>query len=344
MTNSVAVDRVVDFDDPSWNEFVIGHDHGTCFHLLEWAKIAAVVGGWEPYYLIAQVQGKVCGVLPLVHVKNRFTREALVSTPFCVYGGVVANDEHTRTVLENAASELARKLRVTHLEVRQRRHSNVDWRTSDLYFSFRKTLLENEEENMAAIPRKQRAMVRKGIKAGLTAEFGHDVETFYELFSIGMRNLGTPVYPQRLFDALVEVFGDMVEIVIVRHQNKPIAGVLSFSFRDEVLPYYSGSISEARAIAGFDFMYWELMRSAVAKGFRQFDFGRSMRDSGAFAFKKNWGFEPQPLNYQYDLISGGRLPVKDPDQFVYKSLTSIWRRLPLNLANKLGPIVSLQLY
>lgn len=340
----VTISRLSDFPDQRWNDFVMEHEHATFFHLSEWAEVSKSLYGWDPYYLYVEDGGAIRAVLPLVHVKNRFLDGALVSTPFCVYGGALADDVQTRQALENAASQLARDIGVAHLEVRQSIRPNPDWTTTDLYYTFKKQLLDDIDANLAAVPRKQRAMVRKGASAGLTASFGRNQEAFYDLFAFGMRNLGTPVYPRQLFTILAHIFGDKLDILLVEREGRPLAGVLSFYFRDEVLPYYAGGVPEARRFAAFDFMYWELMRHAVEKGARNFDFGRSMRDTGSFAFKKNWGFEPRALHYQYDVIHGHKTPVRDPARPLYKTLTALWRCLPLPLTNTLGPLISRRLY
>ena len=298
--------------------------------------------GWDPYYLYIEDGGTIRGVLPLVHVKQRFVREALVSTPFCVYGGVLADDPQSAQALEDAS--LARDIGVSYLEVRQSIRPNPLWTTADLYFTFKRQLLDDIDANLAAIPRKQRAMVRKGASAGLTTSFGHDQEAFYDVFAVAMRNLGTPVYPRQLFTTLARIFGDKLEMLIVEREGRPLAAVLSLYFRDEVLPYYAGGVPDARTHAAFDFMYWQLMCHAVEKGARNFDFGRSMRGSGAFAFKKNWGFEPRALQYQYDLVDGRGSPIMDPSRLLYKTLTAAWRRMPLSLANAIGPLISTRLY
>ncbi len=344
MSNEINIARLDEYDDPRWNEFVLHHDAGTHFHLSQWAKISISVGGWEPHLLYAEIDGTICGVLPMVHVRHHFGRGALVSTPFCVSGGVLSDSADIRDCLELAASKLAHDLDVAHLEIRQRADPTPNWPTSDLYFTFKKSLLDSEEDNFSAIPRKQRAMVRKGIKAGLIARNTKDLEVFYKLFSIAMRNLGTPVYPTALFIALCREFENSLDILVIEDAGEPIAAVLSFYFRDCVLPYYAGGSPAARSVAGFDFMYWALMRASIAKGCDSFDFGRSMRGSGAYAFKKNWGFEPQALNYQYEIIHGRGLPVKDPDASGYRLLTSIWQHLPLGIASRIGPLISRRLY
>jgi len=339
-----AIRHLTGESDEAWNAFVTAHPAGTCCHLTEWGAIAQTLFGWGPHYLLAEADGNISGVLPLVHVRTLFGRSALVSTPFCVYGGALAVDEITAERLEESAAALARELEVDYLELRQRDRSHERWTGSDLYCTFRKPLDPDPERNRAAIPRKQRAMIRKGEKTGLTASRGRDVDTFYDLFCAGMRNLGTPVYPRRLFSELEQRFGDRCDILVVEHEGVPVSAVLSLYFRNEVLPYYAGGTTEARRLAAFDFMYWKLMEHATLAGATVFDFGRSMRGTGSFAFKKNWGFEPQALEYQFDMIHGHALPVVDPDKFAYRWLAAAWRRLPLPLANAIGPVVSRALY
>ena len=194
---------------------------------------------------------------------------------------------------------------------------------------------------MAAIPRKQRAMVRKGIKAGLESAVTRDLTDFYPIYAESVRNLGTPVFAKRYFESLLRHFEDAADILMVRAPSGEfIAGVLSLYYKNEVLPYYGGSLFAARALKGNDFMYWELMRHAAARGITSFDFGRSKVGTGPYSFKKNWGFEPIPLPYQYLLMRGDDIPQVNPTNPKFALMISVWKRLPLPVANFLGPLVS----
>jgi len=205
---------------------------------------------------------------------------------------------------------------------------------------FRKQILPEVEANMLAIPRKQRAMVRKGIKAGLRSELDPGVDRFFALYADNVHRHGTPALPKRYFQALQRVFKDDCEVLtVVEPSGRTVSSVLSFYFRDEVLPYYAGDLPEARESAGNDFKYWELMRRACERGYRVFDYGRSKRGTGSFDFKKNWGFEPTPLHYEHRLFHGQEIPQNNPSNPKYKAFIALWRRLPLPLANALGPYI-----
>jgi FemAB-related protein (PEP-CTERM system-associated) len=201
-------------------------------------------------------------------------------------------------------------------------------------------LLPEEEANMLAIPRKQRAMVRKGIKNGLVGQLDAGVDRFFALYADNVHRHGTPALPRRYFSKLREVFGEDCEVLtICTADGRPVSSVLSFYFRDEVLPYYAGDDVAARDLAANDFKYWELMRRAVARGIRVFDYGRSKKDTGPYSFKKNWGFEPTQLHYEYRLYQRDQVPQNNPTNAKYKLLIETWRRMPLGLANWLGPFI-----
>jgi FemAB-related protein (PEP-CTERM system-associated) len=270
-------------------------------------------------------------------VKSLLFGHTLVSLPFCVYGGVAAGTERARRALDDAARALAEKLRVDHLEYRSVAPRHPDWAHQDLYVTFRKAIDPDVEKNLLEIPRKQRAMVRKGIKAGLKSEIDEGVERFFAAYSDSVHRLGTPVFSRRYFQILREVFGPDCEIQTITGDGRLVASVLSFYFRDEVLPYYGGGTELAREVAGNDFMYWELMRRACERGLKIFDYGRSKRGTGSFDFKKNWGFEPQPLQYEYLLVKAKRVPELNPLNPKYRLLIDVWRRMPLPLANLIGP-------
>ena len=324
-------------DFSRWDEFVAACPEATFFHRAGWKTVIERAFGHRTHFMYAETGGRIDGVLPLAEVDSLLFGHTLVALPFCVYGGIAARADEARQALDDAARALAKKLRVDHLEYRSVTPRHADWVHKDLYVTFRKDLDADVERNLLAIPRKQRAMVRKGIKAGLKGEIDEGVERFFAAYSASVHRLGTPVFAQRYFQILKEVFGADCEVLTVTHDGRPVAGVLSFYFRDEVLPYYGGGAASAREVAGNDFMYWDLMRRACERGIRVFDFGRSKRGTGAFDFKKNWGFEPQPLHYEYLLVEGKRLAEHNPLNPKYRLFIKMWQRLPLPLANLMGP-------
>ena len=325
-----------------WDAFVHDCPDATFFHLAAWRDVIERAFGHKMYYLYAEVGGRIKGVLPLGRVQSRLFGDALVSNPFCVYGGIAAVTDSARQALENASSELARKFNVDYLEMRNLSKGNSTWPGKDLYYTFRKPLHSDPEKNMQEIPRKQRAMVRKGIQAGLRSEVDSSVDRCYAIYSESVRNLGTPVYARRYFELLKEVFGDQCEVTTVIKEGAAVASVLSFYFRDQVLPYYGGSTTAARHIAGCnDFMYWEVMRRACERGCGSFDYGRSKKGTGAFDFKRNWGFEPEPLRYQYYLVGCDHVPdAKNPLNPKYRLFISLWRNLPLPVSRFVGPYLA----
>ncbi len=339
--SKVRVGVLDDGGEARWDAFVERCPEATFFHRAGWRRVLERSFGHACHFLYAERAGEIVGVLPLTHVRSRLFSNALISNALCVYGGPAAADEAARQALDAHAVELAGKLGVDYLEYRCRAPMHPDRpRNADLYVTFRKALDPDPERNLLAVPRKQRAMVRKGIKLGLKGETDLDVERFYRLYAASVRNLGTPVFPKAYFRNLRDAFGDDCEVLtVVGPGGRPLAGVMSFYFRDEVLPYYGGGTAAARTVAANDFMYWEVMRAACERGCRVFDFGRSKRGTGAFAFKRNWGFEPEPLHYEYVLLRG-EIPSVNPTNPRYRALIAMWKRLPLPVANFLGPYVT----
>ncbi|MBD3893577.1 FemAB family XrtA/PEP-CTERM system-associated protein [Hydrogenophaga sp.] len=321
-----------------WDAFVLACPQATFFHRAGWQSIIRQQLRHDTYFLYAQAHGQIQGVLPLGHVKSWLFGNALTALPFTVYGGVAASTEAAAAVLEQEAQQLARQLGVDHLELRHLQRRHPDWPAQDLYVTFRKEILPTEEDNLLAIPRKQRAMVRKGIKNGLTAHLDPDAKRFFKLFSHNVHRHGTPALSQRYFQALLDTFGSDCEVLTVcAPDGRPLSSVLSFYFRDQVLAYYAGDDETARDLAANDFKYWDLMRRACARGLKVFDYGRSKVGTGTYAFKKNWGFEPTPLHYEFCLYKREAIPQHNPANANYQLLISAWRRLPLGVANWLGP-------
>jgi FemAB-related protein (PEP-CTERM system-associated) len=324
----------------AWDAFVQACPQATFFHRAAWQGLLRDVFRHDTYFLYASEGGRITGVLPLAHVKSRLFGHALTGLSFAVYGGVAADDEASAALLEAEAQRLAQQLGVDHLELRNLQRRHPDWPEQDLYVTFRKPILPDEEANLLAIPRKQRAMVRKGIKNGLQSHIDGDASRFFALYADNVHRHGTPAMPRRYFDALLQTFGPDCEVMTVTGPDgQLLSSVLSFYFRDECLPYYAGDAEAARDLAANDFKYWELMRRACARGLKVFDYGRSKQGTGSYAFKKNWGFEPQPLHYEYCLYKREAVPQNNPSNAKYKLMIEGWRRLPIGVANWLGPYI-----
>jgi FemAB-related protein (PEP-CTERM system-associated) len=338
--DGIAVRLAAEADLPRWDAFVDRCPEATFFHRAGWKEVVESVFRHRTFYLLAERDAGVVGVLPLAETRSFLFGHALVSLPFCVYGGVAATDPTAVRALHSAARELAARLGVDHLELRNRGSREPSWPRQDLYVTFRKEILPDAEANMLAIPRKQRAMVRKGVKHGLRSELDDSAGRFFRLYADNQHRHGTPPLPRRYFETLQRVFGRDTEVLtVVDSAGTPLSSVFTFYFRDEVLPYYAGDQEDARDLAANDFKYWELMRRAAARGCRVFDYGRSKRGTGSFDFKKNWGFEPEPLHYEYALLRGDRVPEHNPLNPKYRAFIALWRRLPVPIANRLGPLV-----
>lgn len=324
-----------------WDAFVLGQPDATFFHRSGWLRVIESVFGHRCFFLYAERDGVIEGVLPLAQIKSRLFGHSVASLPFAVYGGVVAQNDEAAAALEAEAEKVARGLGADHLEYRYlgtTRHA--DWPRQDLYVTFRKAILPDEEANMLAIPRKQRAMVRKGMGNGLKAEIDPNADRFFDLYADNVLRHGTPAMPKKYFQALLDEFGADAEVLTVTGPDgRPLSSVLSFYFRDEVLPYYAGDDEAARGLAANDFKYWELMRRACARGLKVFDYGRSKQGTGPYSFKKNWGFEPQPLSYEYRLFTRDAIPQNNPNNPKYQLMIKAWRKLPIGVANWLGPFI-----
>jgi FemAB-related protein (PEP-CTERM system-associated) len=321
-----------------WDAFVRSTPGGSPFHLVAWRRAIEATFGHRAHYLVAMRGRAVEGVLPMFEVRGLVGGRGLVSVPYAVYGGVCAVTAAARAALIEEASALAGRVRAEYVELRHRAEQGLDLPTKVRYVTFSRTISPSEEENLSAIPRKQRRMVRQGAKHGLRAEFGlQHLDTFWSIYARSVRALGSPVFPLALFRSIAQEFGKECDLLTVWKDDVPVAGVLSLFFEGEVLPYYGGAAPEALRYAVNDFMYWELMRYAGKAGCRTFDFGRSREGTGAYYFKRHWGFEPVPLPYQYVLRPGARMPDVSPSNPRMRLAVETWKRMPLALTKFVGP-------
>jgi FemAB-related protein (PEP-CTERM system-associated) len=327
-------------DSSDWDAFVQSHPEGTFFHLASWRKVIAESFGHRTHFLELREGAALKGVVPLVEVRSRLFGHALISNAFCVGGGVLAADDDARTRLLSEIEHLGRELGVEYVELRNSSNAPGWIARDDLYTNFERVMEVDEQKNLLQIPRKQRAVVRKAIDGTFRVSVDKDLETFYRLYARTVRDHGTPVLAKRFFGKLLQVFAGHCDILTVWYSNEPISSVFSFYFRDRVLPYYTGSAPAARGLGSNDLMYWRLMRHAIGRNCRVFDFGRSKVNTGPYAFKKNWGFEPRPISHQFLLLRRATVPNLNPTNPKFSFVINAWRRLPLPVANLISPMIS----
>jgi FemAB-related protein (PEP-CTERM system-associated) len=325
--------------------FVHNHPEGTPFHLPAWSIAVARGCRQRSHYLVAELaNGEIAGVLPLTEMHSPLFGRALVSTGFGVGGGVLAATPAAVAPLAEAAWQLAGRLSCPGVELRGGPSPGALWHAdTDTYLGFSRPIAADDEAELAAIPRKQRAEVRRSLSFDLEIATGcheADAAVHYAIYAESVRNLGTPVFPRTLFAEVLHEFGKSADVLVVRHRGAAVASVLSLYWNGTVFPYWGGGTAGARALRANDRMYFELMAHARERGCNRFDFGRSKTGTGAAAFKKNWGFEGEPLTY-YSRTADGAAPRKvNPLDPKYSLQVAAWKRLPLAIANRIGPMIS----
>jgi len=336
--------RRADIDDPTERSridaFVSAQAEAEIFHRSAWLRAVERGTGQTAFYLVAEDRaGVVQGLLPLTRITSPLFGRSLVSTGFGVGGGILAASQATVDALGAAAWALAREQSCASVELRGGVFPQSWPRETGTYAGFARELPGDEAAILKSIPRKQRAEVRRALGMELDVETGNSdalLEEHYRVYCESVRNLGTPVFPRGLFEEMARAWGERTDVLVVRARGKPVAAVLSIYDRGVVHPYWGGGTKAARQLRANDLMYFALMRHAAGRGCVRFDFGRSKFGTGAFAFKKNWGFEPRRLVY----ARCGAARDLDPRSARHRLQVAAWRRLPLAVANRLGPPIA----
>lgn len=343
----MPVDRPVKIHATDWardaaalDAWVRAHPDATPFHLSGWSLGVAEGCGQRAHCLIARDDDVIRGMLPLTEVHSPLFGRALVSNGFAVNGGILANDAKTARALANEAWALAGRLSCSTLELRGGPAPGEGWRRDNsTYLGFTRDLAVDDAAELLAIPRKQRAEVRRSLENDLTVDIG-DRDAHYRVYAESVHNLGTPVFPRALFENILDRFGDAADILTIRHHGDAVASVLSLFFRGTVYPYWGGGTAAARGLRANDRMYYALLCHARTRGCTRFDFGRSKAGTGPAAFKKNWGFEGAPLTYAVRIATGAEPRAINPLDPKNLAKVTLWKRLPLSVANRLGPLIA----
>ncbi|AJA09902.1 hypothetical protein SKP52_15115 [Sphingopyxis fribergensis] len=331
-------------DAVAWDAYVAAHPDATPFQSRSWCEAITKATGHRCHLVTARdAEGRVTGLLPLHHIRSRLFGQALVASGFAVGGGILADNAAVAATLAQGAADMARSLGVPSVELRGGPLPE-GWQVEEgTYAGFARDLALDDDAELLGIPRKQRAEVRKALESGLTVTTGRseqDQRDHYRIYATSVRNLGTPVFPKSLFSCVIDAFGDDADILNVRNDREVVASVLSLTWRGTVMPYWGGGTTDARRLRANELMYFALMRHARTKGCTRFDFGRSKIGTGPFAYKKNWGFEPQPLVYARWLAPGEVARDTNPNSAKYRLQVDLWKKLPLWAANRIGPLIA----
>jgi FemAB-related protein (PEP-CTERM system-associated) len=326
--------------EAKWDRYVRQTPGATFFHQLGWRWLVERTFGHRAHYVLARRGERITGVLPMFELESRLFGHSLVSIPFAIGGGIVADDPETERLLLDEARSLARDRGVDYLELRSEKPVSEDLLTKDLYVTFRADLTEGEEALLKRMDRKRRQMMTYVSKAG----FGHrvagieELPLFYDLFCQSMRHHGTPVYPKLFLREILDRHPADTNLFFVLHEGRPVAGVLNVMWHGVIMPFYAGADRSAGRLRGMDeYLYLSILRWGREHGFHTFDFGRSKRGTGAHAFKARWGMEEIPLAYQYHLVKARELPNVSPANPKYQALIRIWQKLPLPVTRLVGP-------
>lgn len=326
-------------DASRWNAYTEKFAAASIYHRWVWGKLVEETFGHEAHYLAASSNATVEGLFPFVKMKSRLFGQFFVSMPFSSYGGVLAATPEAQNALLAEAARFARESGARYVEMRQGDHCDAQWLDRTPKVTMVVELPATVEELWNRLSSGMRNKIRNARKQGLRVEWGKGemVGPFYRIFARNMRDLGTPVYPKRWFQNLCRCLPDDVEIVTVWDGAQPVGAGLTISHGQTVEFPWSSTLRESRKKYSAVLMYWALQERAVEKGYRRVDFGRSSPGSGTHEFKRHWMCEEIPLHWYYWLPSGAAIPELRPENPRYRLATQLWRRLPVPVANWLGP-------
>jgi FemAB-related protein (PEP-CTERM system-associated) len=334
--------HLLDDESPraDWDEYVNAAEGASVYHLSGWKKLIEDLFGHETFYFYSTgLSGDVNGVLPVVRLKSRLFGDYAVSMPFFNYGGVVAQSREIERALLKKACETMRPLGVSHIEFRHDREREDAWPVRRDKVAMVLDLPDSEETLWKALGSKVRAQIKRPWRENPEVLLGGAelLDDFYRVFAVNMRDLGTPVYSKEFFKSILQTYPESGRIISVRLQGKPAGAAFLLGFRDQLEIPWASTLREVNPLGVNMLLYWEVLQYAIGKGYKRFDFGRCSRGSGTYRFKKQWGADEKPLYWHYWLRSGDKLPGLTPGNPKFRLAISVWRNLPVFVANLLGP-------
>ena len=339
--HQAPLEVVSDLPADTWNAYVEAQPQATVYHLAQWAGVIQRAFGRRATMLATREHGRVTGVLPLVFFDARLFGRFVTSMPFVNYGGIVADTAAATGALFAAAVADARSRRAAYLELRHANRLLPDAPVRDHKVAMVLPLASSADAQWSALDRKIRNQVRKAEKSNLIVREGgvELLEAFYTVLCRNMRDLGSPVHARRFFEQVLTTFPDRTRIVSVWLGSTPVAASLVLWHRQRMEVPWASAIRDYNALCPNMLLYWAMLKMGIGRGFTEFDFGRSTPHEGTYQFKEQWGALPHQLWWEYWLDAGVTLPDRSPKNSKFSLGIAAWRRLPVAVANTLGPLI-----
>lgn len=354
----ITVSNYIPEDSWNWDEYVSSHPKSSLYHLSSFKTIIEESYEHKARYLVAtaeqaeSTEPKIVGILPLIHMKSLLFGNNLISMPFFDVAGILSNDEAVERSLISRAIEMAKKLNAQTVELRQcitgRNFNDYDSKTRSGILCQTRTdksrlllkLPETSQQLMKSFRSKLRSQIKKPIKEGLEVKIGFQelIPDFYRVFSINMRDLGSPVHSVRIIRKTLMAFPDTARVIVVHYKQTPVAAGLVIGFKDTLANPWASALREYSRMAPNMLLYWKMLEFACEHGYRQFDFGRSTPDEGTYKFKKQWGAEPEQL-YWHQISFNKREIGLTPNKDKFRKIIQVWKKLPLPVTIYLGPLL-----
>ena len=327
-------------DEKAWDKYVYNSNTSTFYHQIGWKNVVEKTYKHKPIYLIAKEEGEIKGVLPLFLMKSMFFGKKLVSVPFAPYGGVCADNRLIENALIDEAKKITKECSADYLELRHLYKTGSEFVTNDTYFTLILKLNKDPNVLWENFRKSMRRYIRKAVKNHLEVSLGPDnLKEFYNIYTINMRDLGTPVHRYSFFENVIHEFLGNANIATVKYKDNSIAALFLLYFKDTITYGWGSSLGKYLDLNPNYLIFWELIRYACERNYNFFDFGRSQKSEGTFLFKTGWGAEPEQLCYQYYLCNKRNMPDTGQSNPKRQSFAKVWRKFPLYLTNKSGPIL-----
>lgn len=336
---SVKITRLNKTEEDKWDAYI--EKKGLSFyHNSKWSQLIKKIFGHDSYYLTAvNENSEIVGVLPLIRQKSLLFGDYLVSMPYFNYGGVAGDSIYIENLLIEEAENLRSSLGCSHVELRDVKAYDIVSTTKMDKVTMLLELPNEPEELWKAIGAKRRSQINRPIREGVEFFSGGKelLNDFYHVFSINMRDLGTPVYSKKFFSEIINIFPEKTLIAVVKLNGEAVGAGFLLGHNGRLEIPWASTLRKVNKIGVNMYLYWNILKIAIEKNYRTFDFGRSSKDAGTLKFKRQWGAIPVQLYWNYLLPVGKALPEINPNNPKYNFAINVWRKLPLFITKIIGP-------
>lgn len=302
-------------DECEYMRYILSKEDTLIYISLKYRNMLQELLNDKSYYIVAKLNGKISGVLPIMIHRNTVWGNVANSLPFYGSNGAIIADSddiyenllkaYYQLLAENSC--VAGTLITSPFEIKNSWYKKcnptfIDTRIGQITYLPKHSV--NDAEVLLSLYHKMvKRCIQKAIKNGISVEIDNSVdgiEFLYKTHKDNIESIGGIAKKQDFFSLFPKHFqaSEDYNIYVAFKDGKRVAALLLFYFNKTVEYFTPVTVEEYRTFQPLSLIIYIAMQEAIERGFEKWNWGGTwLTQNGVYDFKRKWGTKDR--NYYY---------------------------------------------